>query len=69
MYAGVPSTAPSTVRPSPDEVVAGRGVAGASGWTTPSLARPQSMTTVSPNAPTSTFCGLRSRWITPWLWA
>ena len=33
------------------------------------LARPQSMTWTSPNAPTMTFAGFRSRWMTPWAWA
>ena len=33
------------------------------------LARPQSITCTSPNAPTMMFAGLRSRWMTPRLWA
>ena len=33
------------------------------------FARPQSMTCTSPNAPTMTFAGFRSRWITPAAWA
>src|SRR5262245_53717679 len=33
------------------------------------LARPQSMTWTSPNAPTITLDGFRSRWITSWAWA
>ncbi|MGC4114117.1 MAG: hypothetical protein QM765_05725 [Myxococcales bacterium] len=32
-------------------------------------AMPQSMSTVSPNSPTMTLSGLRSRWTTPRLWA
>jgi hypothetical protein len=78
MYAGVPSTSSSRVSCAAICVdVDGRGVAirsdddedDVSSGKTPSFARPQSMTTVSPNAPTRTFCGLRSRWITPWLCA
>jgi hypothetical protein len=42
----------------------------AAGSSVPScLARPQSITTVSPNSPTSTLPGLRSRWMMPWAWA
>ena len=33
------------------------------------LARPQSITCTSPNDPTITFDGFRSRWITPRAWA
>ena len=33
------------------------------------LASPQSMTWTSPNAPTMTLAGFRSRWTTPWAWA
>ena len=33
------------------------------------FASPQSMTCTSPNAPTMTFAGFRSRWMTPWAWA
>ena len=33
------------------------------------LARPQSITCTSPNAPTMMFAGFRSRWITPLAWA
>jgi hypothetical protein len=40
--------------------------ASASGALDSCLARPQSMTTVSPNLPTSTLPGLRSRWMTRW---
>ena len=71
MKAGVPITAPArdsdpgaserTVRtpaaPSP----------AAASFST--LASPQSMTCTSPNAPTMTFSGLRSRWITRREWA
>ena len=34
-----------------------------------SLASPQSMTWTSPNAPTITLAGFRSRWMTPRSWA
>src|SRR5260370_31668362 len=47
------------------------GSAGASGGTESRkiLARPQSMTSTSPNAPIMTLAGFRSRWSTPRAWA
>ena len=43
----------------------------AAGAVAPSTARatPQSTTKTSPNSPTMMFCGFRSQWITPRLWA
>jgi hypothetical protein len=71
MYAGVPTAVPATVaRPSAD---AGRKVAsslpGPPSGRPITLARPQSTSSVSPNAPSITLAGLRSRWITPRLCA
>ena len=47
---------------------AGSGVVGGAAAAR-TLARPQSMTWTSPKAPTMTFDGFRSRWITPRAWA
>jgi hypothetical protein len=60
MYCGVPMMRPVTVadRLGGDEPRAGNGTAST---TRRSRARPQSITTVSPNSPISTFAGLRSR--------
>ena len=60
MYAGVPITAPSTV--SSALIAADPGVSSTSAI---ALASPQSITATSPNSPTSTLAGFRSRWITP----
>ena len=80
MYAGVPRTLPAwvSVPGSDDRPVsisdcrggarASRGAGGAPGFAR-TLARPQSMTCTSPNAPTITFDGFRSRWMTPRAWA
>jgi hypothetical protein len=66
MYAGVPSTLPVSVRSSVAATryglspsLTGPGSSGA----LRSLAIPQSITTVSPNSPTITFAGFRSRWM------
>jgi hypothetical protein len=62
---GVPMTAPWIVRPSPGLTAGSPG----SSASARSLARPQSITTVSPNLPTRTLAGLRSRWMICSLWA
>ena len=70
MYEGVPSACPATVasgeRINCDSCAISR--ARMSFWPR-ALARPQSSTTVSPNSPTMTFSGLRSRCTTPRAWA
>jgi len=59
MCDGVPSTEPTRV----SDTSAPLSCAGASSSAMRrSFARPQSITTVSPNGPISTFDGLRSRW-------
>ena len=35
----------------------------------PARAMPKSVTVAFPSSSTITFCGLRSRWTTPWRWA
>ncbi len=80
MYAGVPSTLPACDSlPLPAEPLrtvrmadSAFPMAFASSAMPPSgktLARPQSITCTSPNEPTITFEGFRSRWITPRAWA
>ena len=79
MYAGVPSTLPACVAASasrgrpdlgPERASSGsRPPAGRRRRLARTLASPQSMTWTSPNAPTMTFAGFRSRWMTPWAWA
>jgi hypothetical protein len=77
MHAGVPSTEPACeLSPAdPLRTVAmavtspGPGSAAAASRRPRTLASPQSMTWTSPKAPTMTLAGLRSRWITPRLWA
>ena len=77
MYCGVPRTMPSIVsprsvssaRPRGDSTVA---VARGAEKCVPffnSPASPQSMTSTSPNSPTMTLSGFKSRWITPREWA
>jgi hypothetical protein len=68
MYAGVPTTLPETVeQPEPAALKISSPGSGTSRLR--SRARPQSTTIVSPNEPTMTFDGFRSRWITSSLWA
>ena len=79
MYAGVPSTLPVRVAspaPRSESIADAAAVASSPAVGSPgpaagprTLARPQSMTWTSPNAPTMTFAGFRSRWITPRPWA
>ncbi len=64
MYAGVPSTEPATVYSAFGGAVLAYGSESSSSPVARSFARPQSITIVSPYAPTSTFAGLRSRWMT-----
>ena len=80
MYDGVPSTepardsSPSDSQPhvrtdeSPSPAQSALSSSATPPWSS-TLARPQSMTCTSPNAPTMTFDGFRSRWITPRLCA
>ena len=80
MYDGVPSTEPTRDSSPSDsqrnvrtEEAPSLARSALSSSATPpwssTLARPQSMTCTSPNAPTMTFDGFRSRWMTPRLWA
>ena len=80
MYAGVPSTLPACVyEPGSDDRSvsiselpsrrSGSSGVGRGAVSDRTLASPQSMTWTSPNCPTMTFAGFRSRWITPLLWA
>ena len=73
MYAGVPMMAPTDVKWALTDFspAAGLGLpeSGSDMSSFRSLARPQSMTTVSPNRPTRILAGLRSRWTIRWLWA
>ena len=81
MYAGVPMTLPARVsesgvrsdsmreRGSWGVALSSRGTRGLHPPLGRTFASPQSMTCTSPNAPTMTFAGLRSRWMTPLLWA
>ena len=64
MYAGVPITDPTTVSAVWGGVVVACGNASSSSPVARFFASPQSITTVSPYAPTSTLPGLRSRWMT-----
>jgi hypothetical protein len=74
MYAGVPITEPA-IEPEPSAsdrtvvtiVFSGSGTTGSARPST--LPKPQSTTSTSPNAPSITLLGLRSRWITPRAWA
>jgi hypothetical protein len=73
MYAGVPTAWPCAVPSAPSSVLAvGSAVvsppAGAAGSVN-GLAKPQSTTRVSPNGPSMTLAGFKSRWITVRLWA
>src|SRR5262249_44668588 len=65
MKPGVPNTEPTWVR----RLSPAMAIAPGSSSSPITLARPQSITTVSPRSPTRMFAGLRSRWITPRRWA
>jgi len=66
MYASVPSQRSASDAPLP---AAAPSTDGPSAFRSSTLASPQSMTWTSPKAPTMTFSGFRSRWMTPLLWA
>ncbi len=80
MYAGVPRTEPARDSSASEPVLAVRTTPESSrtrrtrsssatpAWSS-TLASPQSITWTSPKLPTMMFDGLRSRWITPQLWA
>ena len=69
MYDGVPSACPAIVASARIASVSRRSCFPFTSFSPRALARPQSSTTVSPNCPTITLSGLRSRCTTPRLWA
>ena len=62
MYATVPTTVPALVMPG----LLRDGSESGSSCSATFFASPQSITTVSPYAPTSTFDGVMSRWMMRW---
>ena len=63
----VPRPATSRSRPTAPPIGRRPGRPGPAPGPIEGLARPQSTTSTSPNGPSMTFAGFRSRWTTPWL--